>query len=724
MNFRRFFFYHSYLPKTIVSDLGSSLVSELMHELTSLLEVELKHASLKHAQSVGVVERSHGALKRILKLNTNEQWSNWHKYVPLAVFIHNTSYYSSIGCSPIAIFHGREPIKPLDLRFGNIAVKKFDPKSDFVIELQDAMQQKFNDTKSKLIHSYHQYRKYYDQKALANPLKLHSYCLLLNPKLTNQNDFGSKSLNVWLPLYRVEKVLTDSNYLIRKVGTHFTQCIHRIRLRPYKPHEPPVDLDNLNPDKFVPDPVLGKYRQEPELFDDEIPKLLEHTFMSDVPEQTEQEDEDNITTSFNFQVARSPAPPVPELLPPPVLPPAPAALPAAAPPAPEHQVIPDAGPVLEFPDPVIPETLDDEPNIQDQAIQEEPEPITDDENYDDNSDHTQNDQPFADYPEPFETRQSQIPSVNDRIRPIFEVDETPEQREPRPTRIPTPNNPETPISAPRKRTVTFNPEVKDKSTLNRTNPKLEFRHGQPYLPYVSLTDAEKRDLIVKSNRENLRRTAYGHGASRATKYDYKRSEEAHQKQLETLQTPSSPSTSQASSKHPSPLLDLVTGAKRRTRENKAKAEAKKQSGMKAIVDDSLKIFFNRESLESSKFSIVETVSKSNPASFCRKFNLEIPQSSLENQSIDLGSLITVSDTTNDRFIYSLVTKETDAHKPSYLSLQSFLQNLKNHCENYNITDLAIAQLDCKPQQLSWPEVLNLIRNVFNNFNLNLYVHVK
>ena len=88
------FFYHSYLPKTIFSDLGSSLVSELMHELTSHLEVELKHASLKHAQSVGVVERSHGALKRILKLNTNEQWSNWHKYVPLAVFIHNTSYYS------------------------------------------------------------------------------------------------------------------------------------------------------------------------------------------------------------------------------------------------------------------------------------------------------------------------------------------------------------------------------------------------------------------------------------------------------------------------------------------------------------------------------------------------------------------------------------------------------------------------------------------------------
>ena len=119
-----------------------------MHELASLLEVNIKHASLKHAQCVGVVETAHGALKRILKLNTNQQWLNWHKYVSLAAYINNTSYYSSIGCTSTAIFHGREPIKPLDLRFSNKAVKRLDQKSFFVIELQDNMQHIFADTKS------------------------------------------------------------------------------------------------------------------------------------------------------------------------------------------------------------------------------------------------------------------------------------------------------------------------------------------------------------------------------------------------------------------------------------------------------------------------------------------------------------------------------------------------------------------------------------------------
>ena len=70
------FFRHSYLPKIIPSDLGTSFVSELFHEITKLLELHLEHASLKHSETVVVVERSHSALKRILKLNINEQWND------------------------------------------------------------------------------------------------------------------------------------------------------------------------------------------------------------------------------------------------------------------------------------------------------------------------------------------------------------------------------------------------------------------------------------------------------------------------------------------------------------------------------------------------------------------------------------------------------------------------------------------------------------------------
>ena len=73
------------------------LVFELIHELRKLLEIQQEHASSKHPQTVDVVERSHCALERILKLNTNEQWKDWFKYVQLATFIHNTSLSFSDG---------------------------------------------------------------------------------------------------------------------------------------------------------------------------------------------------------------------------------------------------------------------------------------------------------------------------------------------------------------------------------------------------------------------------------------------------------------------------------------------------------------------------------------------------------------------------------------------------------------------------------------------------
>ena len=69
------FFQHIYIPKTILSDLGTSFAAKLLHELTNFLEIKRQHACLKHPQTKGVVERSHSALKRILKLNTDEKWT-------------------------------------------------------------------------------------------------------------------------------------------------------------------------------------------------------------------------------------------------------------------------------------------------------------------------------------------------------------------------------------------------------------------------------------------------------------------------------------------------------------------------------------------------------------------------------------------------------------------------------------------------------------------------
>ena len=74
-------------------------------------------------------------------------------------------------------FHGREPMKPLDIRFNNTLIERFSPNSEYVIALQDAMNKKFSETKFELTEIYNNYRVYYDCKAEAKPLALFSYCL-------------------------------------------------------------------------------------------------------------------------------------------------------------------------------------------------------------------------------------------------------------------------------------------------------------------------------------------------------------------------------------------------------------------------------------------------------------------------------------------------------------------------------------------------------------------
>ena len=58
------FFRHSYLPKTILTDLWTVFTGNLIKNLSKTLGVRLKHATLKHAQTIGLLERSHASFKR------------------------------------------------------------------------------------------------------------------------------------------------------------------------------------------------------------------------------------------------------------------------------------------------------------------------------------------------------------------------------------------------------------------------------------------------------------------------------------------------------------------------------------------------------------------------------------------------------------------------------------------------------------------------------------
>ena len=141
---------------------------------------------MKHAQKNGLLERNHVPLKQILRINENQTSSDWHRYVDIAVFIHNTTYAPALGCTPSDVFHGRTPVNPLDLRCQNTQLWQDKPKAECIKEIPDKTIELFASVKENLIHSYLKYKNYYDRKANASPLKEQTYCLILDPKCTTQ----------------------------------------------------------------------------------------------------------------------------------------------------------------------------------------------------------------------------------------------------------------------------------------------------------------------------------------------------------------------------------------------------------------------------------------------------------------------------------------------------------------------------------------------------------
>ena len=113
---------HTYLPTTIITDLGTQINAQVTHENTPVLDVGLKHATMKHAQTIGLLERTHASVKTQLKAATVECRHNWYKILSLAVLNHNTIYHASLDCEPSRVFHGRIPHNKLDYKLG------FNPK--------------------------------------------------------------------------------------------------------------------------------------------------------------------------------------------------------------------------------------------------------------------------------------------------------------------------------------------------------------------------------------------------------------------------------------------------------------------------------------------------------------------------------------------------------------------------------------------------------------------
>ena len=233
---------HAYLPTTFISDEGTAFLSQVIKEVTGVPGITLKHATTKHAQTIGLLERSHASIKQALKFETVERRSLWHKYINIAELNYNTSYHTSIGCEPSRVFHGRIPNNVLDLKLGIHPQQQPIPTSQIAQEVLEQTGMIHQDVRKDIMQAYIKYKAYYDKKANASKFKEAEYVYILQPKADHQGSKIPFTEFRWIGPYIIEKVLPNNNYLVRKNGTSKTQVLHRMRMRQLTPRQPPADI--------------------------------------------------------------------------------------------------------------------------------------------------------------------------------------------------------------------------------------------------------------------------------------------------------------------------------------------------------------------------------------------------------------------------------------------------------------------------------------------------
>jgi hypothetical protein len=97
------------IPCSIVSDGDTVFTSAFCSELFKLAGVKLQMSSAFHPQSDGQSELVNKVITMYLRCLAGVRPRFWLQWLPWAEFCYNSSYHTTLKCSPFKVVYGRDP---------------------------------------------------------------------------------------------------------------------------------------------------------------------------------------------------------------------------------------------------------------------------------------------------------------------------------------------------------------------------------------------------------------------------------------------------------------------------------------------------------------------------------------------------------------------------------------------------------------------------------------
>ncbi|GFR78367.1 reverse transcriptase [Elysia marginata] len=201
------------LPKEILSDCGTQFTSDLMKEVCRLLSIKQLTTTPYHPQTNGLVERFNGTIKSIIKKLTSERPRDWDRYLPAALFAYRESPQESLGFAPFELMFGRTVRGPMAVLRQLWTEDCEDPDIkttyQFVMDLQERLEQTVSFAKENLEKSAARYRQHFDKRAKPRTFSVGDQVLLLLPKSNNKLQVS------WQGPFKVLEAKGHNNYKVQ-----------------------------------------------------------------------------------------------------------------------------------------------------------------------------------------------------------------------------------------------------------------------------------------------------------------------------------------------------------------------------------------------------------------------------------------------------------------------------------------------------------------------------
>jgi hypothetical protein len=97
------------IPSSIVPDRDPVFTSQLWKELFKLIGTTLSYSTAYHPKTDGQSERVNQCLETYLRCMVNAHPKKWVQWLSLAEYCYNTSYHTSLKCTPFEALYGYSP---------------------------------------------------------------------------------------------------------------------------------------------------------------------------------------------------------------------------------------------------------------------------------------------------------------------------------------------------------------------------------------------------------------------------------------------------------------------------------------------------------------------------------------------------------------------------------------------------------------------------------------